>query len=154
MAQWHRHLAIDGFLMCSGLGPDTARELRGVYREMGWALPTIDFIDMHDLGDELVKAGFADPVMDMEVITLTYDHLDAMFADLRAAGSMCAMKDRRHVLTGRYAWAAARTAYEKLRRDGKLPATFEIVYGHAWKAAPKQTPDGRAIVRFDLPHKG
>jgi malonyl-CoA O-methyltransferase len=89
--------------------------------------------------------------MDMEVLTLTYDHLDAMFADLRAAGSMCAMKDRRHGLTGRRAWAAARTA--QLRCDGKLPATFEIV-GHAWKAAPKQTPDGRAIVRFDLPHKG
>jgi malonyl-CoA O-methyltransferase len=63
------------------------------------------------------------------------------------------MKARRHGLTGRQAWSAARTAYESMRRDGRLPATFEIIYGHAWKAAPKQTPDGRAIVRFDLPRK-
>ena len=154
MRRWYEHLAIDGFLMCTGLGPATARELRAVYAALGWPLPTIDFIDMHDLGDELVQAGFADPVMDMEVVTLTYDDFDAMLAELRAAGSACAMKARRHGLTGRQAWAGARAGYEGLRCNGRLPATFEIIYGHAWKAAPKQTPDGRAIVRFDLPRKG
>ena len=152
LAEAHRVLEVGGLLMFSTLGPDSLKELRSVFSD-GYA-HTQRFADMHDLGDMLVGCGFADPVMDMEVITLTYDHLDAMFADLRAAGSMCAMKDRRHGLTGRRTWAAARTAYEKLRCDGKLPATFEIVYGHAWKAAPRQTPDGRAIVRFDLPHKG
>lgn len=152
LAEAHRVLEVGGLLMFSTLGPDTLKELRSAFSD-GYA-HTQRFADMHDLGDMLVGCGFADPVMDMEVLTLTYDNLDALFAELRAAGSMCAMKARRHGLTGRQAWASARAAYEKLRRDGKLPATFEIVYGHAWKAAPRQTPDGRAIVRFDLPHKG
>lgn len=152
LAEAHRVLEVGGLLMFSTLGPDTLRELRTAFSD-GYA-HTQRFADMHDLGDMLVGCGFADPVMDMEVITLTYDDLDAMFAELRAAGSMCAMRDRRRGLTGRQAWEKARTAYEQLRQHGKLPATFEIVYGHAWKAAPKQTPDGRAIVRFDLPRKG
>lgn len=152
LAEAHRVLEVGGLLMFSTLGPDTLKELRSAFSD-GYA-HTQRFADMHDLGDMLVGCGFADPVMDMEVITLTYDDLDALFADLRTSGSMCAMKARRHGLTGRRSWEVARLAYEKLRRDGKLPATFEIVYGHAWKAAPKQTPDGRAIVRFDLPRKG
>lgn len=151
LAEAHRVLEVGGLLMFSTLGPDSLKELRAAFAD-GYA-HTQRFIDMHDLGDMLVGCGFADPVMDMEVITLTYDDLDAMFADLRAAGSSCAMKTRRHGLSGRQTWAEARAAYEKMRRDGKLPATFEVVYGHAWKAAPKQTPDGRAIVRFDLPRR-
>ena len=152
LAEAHRVLEVGGLLMFSTLGPDTLRELRNAFSD-GYA-HTQRFADMHDLGDMLVGCGFADPVMDMEVLTLTYDDFDALLAELRSSGSMCAMKARRHGLTGRQTWAAARAAYEKLRCDGKLPATFEIVYGHAWKAAPKQTPDGRAIVRFDLPRKG
>ena len=151
LAEAHRVLEVGGLLMFSTLGPDTLRELRAAFAD-GYA-HTQRFADMHDLGDMLVGCGFADPVMDMEVITLTYDDLDAMLVDLRAAGSACAMKARRHGLTGRNAWEAARAAYEGMRREGRLPATFEVIYGHAWKAAPKQTPDGRAIVRFDLPRK-
>ncbi|KXB31696.1 malonyl-[acyl-carrier protein] O-methyltransferase BioC [Dechloromonas denitrificans] len=147
LAEAHRVLEVGGLLMFSTLGPDSLRELRLAFAD-GYA-HTQRFIDMHDLGDMLVGCGFADPVMDMEVITLTYDDLDAVFADLRAAGSSCAMKARRHGLTGRNSWAAARAAYEGMRLDGKLPATFEVVYGHAWKAEAKQTADGRAIVRLD-----
>lgn len=149
LAEAHRVLEVGGLLMFSTLGPDSLKELRAAFGD-GYA-HTQRFIDMHDLGDMLVGCGFADPVMDMEVVTLTYDDLDTLFAELRAAGSSCAMKARRHGLTGRQAWATARAAYETMRREGKLPATFEVVYGHAWKVAPKQTPDGRAIVRFDLP---
>ena len=151
LAEAHRVLDVGGLLMFSTLGPDSLKELRTAFAD-GYA-HTQRFIDMHDLGDMLVGCGFADPVMDMEVITLTYDDIDAMFAELRAAGSSCAMKARRHGLTGRGALTAARLAYEAMRRDGKLPATFEVVYGHAWKVEPKQTADGRAIVRFDLPRK-
>lgn len=151
LAEAHRVLEVGGLLMFSTLGPDTFKELRAAFAD-GYA-HTQRTIDMHDLGDMLVETGFADPVMDMEVVRLTYDSFDAMLAELRAAGSSCAMKARRHGLTGRGAWAAARASYEKLRSDGKLPATFEVVYGHAWKAAPKQTADGRAIVRFDLPRR-
>ena len=146
LAEAHRVLEVGGLIMFSTLGPDTLKELRSAFAD-GYA-HTQRFIDMHDLGDMLVGCGFADPVMDMEVLTLTYDRFDDMLGDLRAAGSGCAMKARRHGLTGRQSWARARAAYERLRRDGKLPATFEVVYGHAWKAAAKQVADGRAIIRF------
>ena len=151
LAEAHRVLEVGGLLMFSTLGPDSLKELRAAFGD-GHA-HTQRFIDMHDLGDMLVGCGFGDPVMDMEVVTLTYDDIDAMFAELRAAGSMCAMKSRRHGLTGKQAFNQARLAYEAMRRDGKLPATFEVVYGHAWKPEAKQAPDGRAIVRFDLPRK-
>jgi malonyl-CoA O-methyltransferase len=149
LAEAHRVLEVGGLLMFSTLGPDSLKELRSAFSD-GYA-HTQRFIDMHDLGDMLVGCGFADPVMDMEVLTLTYDSFDAMLGELRAAGSGCAMKARRHGLTGRRAWEKARVAYETLRRDGRLPATFEIVYGHAWKVPAKQSADGRAIIRFDTP---
>jgi malonyl-CoA O-methyltransferase len=152
LAEAYRVLEVGGLLMFSTLGPDTLKELRAAFAD-GYA-HTQRFADMHDLGDMLVGCGFADPVMDMEVITLTYDDLDAMFAELRAAGSSCAMKARRHGMTGRKSWESGKAAYEAMRKDGRLPATFEVIYGHAWKAEPKKTPDGRAIVRFDLPRKG
>ena len=151
LAEAHRVLEVGGLLMFSTLGPDSLKELRAAFSD-GYA-HTQRFIDMHDLGDMLVGCGFADPVMDMEVLTLTYEGFDDMLGELRAAGSGCAMKARRHGLTGRRAWAQARTTYESLRSDGKLPATFEIVYGHAWKVAPKQSADGRAIIRFDTPRR-
>ena len=151
LAEAHRVLDVGGLLMFSTLGPDTLKELRAAFSD-GYA-HTQRFIDMHDLGDMLVECGFADPVMDMEVLTLTYDDFDEMLRELRAAGSACAMKSRRHSLTGRDAWRKARTAYEGLRQSGKLPATFEIVYGHAWKVAPKKTEDGRSVIRFETSRK-
>lgn len=149
LAEAHRVLDVGGLLMFSTLGPDTLKELRSAFAD-GYA-HTQRFIDMHDLGDMLVGCGFADPVMDMEVVKLTYDSFDDLLRELQSAGSSCAMKARRHGLTGRAAWSRARAAYETLRENGKLPASFEVVYGHAWKVAPKQTADGRAIVRFDTP---
>lgn len=151
LSESHRVLEVGGLLMFSTLGPDSLKELRSVFAD-GYS-HTQRFIDMHDLGDMLVGCGFSDPVMDMEVITLTYNDFDAMIHELRAAGSLCAMKTRRKGLTGRNTINKVRNEYEKLRCNGKLPATFEIVYGHAWKVAPKQLTDGRAIVRFDLPGK-
>ena len=86
--------------------------------------------------------------MDMEIVTLTYPDLDTLLQDLRRSGGANAATSRPRGLSGRQEWAAARAAYERLRRDGRLPATFEIIQGHAWKAAPKTTDDGRSIVRF------
>ena len=151
LAEIHRILEVDGLLMFSTLGPDTLKELRSAFGD-GYA-HTQRFIDMHDLGDMLVACGFADPVMDMEIVTLTYDSFDAMVDELRAAGATCAMRARRHGLTGRQTWEKVRAAYEGLRADGKLPATFEVVYGHAWKALPRKTTDGRSVIRFDRPGK-
>ena len=144
----HRVLEVGGMLMFSTLGPDTLKELRA-------ALPPSDaehlhrFIDMHDLGDALVGAGFSDPVMDMEMLTVTYTSLDDLLRDLRASGSANAATTRPRGLVGKGHWQKLRANYEQLRRDGRLPATVEVVYGHAWKAAPKVAEDGRAIVRFE-----
>src|SRR5690606_12859692 len=143
----HRTLEVDGLLMFSTFGPDTLRELRA-------ALPdrrgerVHRFIDMHDIGDALVQAGYHDPVMDMEIVTLTYPDLATLLQDLRRSGGANAATSRPRGLSGRQEWAAARAAYQRLRRAGRLPATFELIQGHAWKAAPKTTDDGRSIVRF------
>lgn len=147
-------LKAGGLLMFSTLGPDTLKELRAGFAD---AYPhTQAFADLHDLGDMLLAAGFADPVMDMERLTLTYADFAGLCTDLRAAGAGCAMQARRRGLFGRAAHAALLRHYESLRRDGRLPATFEILYGHAWKAArPEKAPAAPAAapIRF-LPPKG
>lgn len=143
----HRVLETGGLLMFSSFGPDTLRELRSV-------LPTHAgervhrFIDMHDIGDALVKAGFSDPVMDMEMLTLTYADLDTLFEDLRATGGNNAACSRPRGLSGRHGWLQAREAYEKLRQNGRLPVSVEVIQGHAWKATAKTVADGRAIMQF------
>lgn len=148
----YRVLEVGGLLMFSTFGPDTLKELRAVFAD-GYA-HTQRFVDMHDYGDMLVECGFADPVMDMEVLTLTYDDFGSLLRELRTAGGGCAMTDRRPGLMGRGVLARAEAAYEALRQAGKLPATFEVIYGHAWKAVPRTTADGRTIVRFERPPKG
>jgi len=147
LREMHRVLEVDGLLMFSTFGPDTLKELRTSFGD-GY-VHTQRFADMHDFGDMLVSCGFADPVMDMEVLTMTYGSLDDLFRDLRQSGAGCAMQGRRHGLMGRSAWQQMRAAYEQLAKEGRLPATFEVVYGHAWKAQRKKTDDGRAIVRFE-----
>ena len=145
--EMHRALDVGGLLMFSTFGPDTLKELRGSFKD-GFE-HTQRFTDMHDYGDMLLECGFADPVMDAEVLTMTYASLDDLFQDLRQNGAGCAMQERRRGLTGRSTWAAMRAEYEKRARDGRLPATFEVVYGHAWKSQPKKAADGNAIIRFD-----
>lgn len=143
----HRLLEVGGLLMFSTFGPDTLKELRTSFGD--GHIHTQRFTDLHDYGDMLLECGFADPVMDAEVLTLTYTSFDDLLNDLRRSGSACAMQARRRGLMGRSTWAAARAAYDQLARDGRLPATAEVVYGHAWKAQPKKSADGRTIVRFD-----
>lgn len=142
-----RALDVGGLLMFSTFGPDTLKELRASFFD-GY-VHTQRFADMHDYGDMLLECGYADPVMDVEVLTMTYASLDDLFRDLRQSGAACAMQARRRGLMSRSAWNAVRTAYERHRSEGRLPATFEVVYGHAWKAQAKKPGDGRAIVRFD-----
>ena len=140
MAQWHRALAVDGYLMFSCLGPDTAKELRAVYADMGWPPAGHAFTDMHDWGDMLVQAGFAEPVMDMERITLTFATPQRLLEELRELG--CNLHpDRFAALRGR-AWREQ--LYKALEQrlidrsgSGQLSLTFEIIYGHAFKPAPR-----------------
>lgn len=147
LREMHRVLEVDGMLMFSSLGPDTLAELRAALPH-AYGERVHRFIDMHDLGDALVAAGFSDPVMDMEVLTLTYGDIEELLRDLRLSGSANASTRRPRGLSGKSGWAAARSALGALRREGRLPATFEIVQGHAWKAQPKVTDDGRAVMRF------
>jgi malonyl-CoA O-methyltransferase len=146
-----RVLKTGGLLMFSCYGPDTLKELKSAFAAGDGAAHVHGFIDMHDLGDMLSACGYSAPVMDMEIITLTYADVDALLADLRATGQQNALAERRRGLTGKGVLGAMRAAYENLRRDGRLPASFEIVYGHAWKAARRLTEDGRAIMTMPVP---
>jgi malonyl-CoA O-methyltransferase len=138
IAQWHRALAVDGFLMFSCLGPDTLREFRALYRELGWPPPAHEYTDMHDWGDMLVHAGFAEPVMDMERITLTWETPAALLAELRELGANL-HPQRFPGLRGRGWRGALDTAMARSLRgaDGRLALTFEIIYGHALKPRPR-----------------
>jgi malonyl-CoA O-methyltransferase len=136
LAELHRVLASGGLLMFSTVGPDTLKELRAAAGEAR----VHRFADMHDVGDALVGAGFADPVMDMEMLTLRYADAAGLAADLRASGQTLARRDRAPGLAGRRLRAAL--------AGGGASASIEVIYGHAWKVAPRKSADGRDIVRF------
>ncbi|SRR6266567_2765828 len=149
IAEIHRVLAVGGLFSFTTFGPDTLKELRSAFAAADRATHVSRFIDMHDLGDMLVHAGFADPVMDMEMLTMTYADASAMMRDLKALGAHNATRGRPRGLMGRARWGRMLAALESSRRDGRLPASFEVVYGHAWKPRPRATADGRAIVHFE-----
>ena len=166
IAQWHRALAVDGFLMFSCLGPDTLRELRDLYQRLGWPPPSHQFTDMHDWGDMLVGAGFAEPVMDMERIKLSFATPGRLLGELRQLG--------RNLHPARFGGLRGRQWQQQLHHDlaqhlqaprkvegddegevggqgevggkggrpregerGQLTLTFEVIYGHALKPAPR-----------------
>ena len=139
LSQWHSALKVGGFLMFSCLGPDTAIELRELYKQLGWPPAGHDLTDMHDWGDMLVQAGFAEPVMDMERITLTYETPARLLQELTELG--------RNFHPARFAGLRGRQWRGKLENelakhlrtgpDGRLSLTFEVIYGHALKAQPK-----------------
>lgn len=150
MAQWHRALAVDGFLMFSCLGPDTLLELRAVYRALGWPPPAHDFTDMHDWGDMLVHAGFAEPVMDMERITLTWETPQRMLEELRELGTN--LHPARFPALRGARWK--QRLLDELKRslgqpDGRLTLTFEVIYGHAFKPSPKVRISEHSAVSLD-----
>lgn len=142
--EFHRVLAVGGLLMFSTLGPDTLAELRAAAGEAR----VHRFADMHDLGDMLVAAGFADPVMDMERLRIEYASGSALLDDLRASGQTHAATGRARGLAGAGFRARLEAQLAARAPQGKVAASFEVVYGHAWKAAPKRAADGRSIVQF------
>ena len=138
LKEFERVLAPQGLLMFSTLGPDTLKELRVA----AGAGRVHAFHDMHDVGDMLVAAGFSAPVMDMEMLTIAYPGADGLLTDLRASGQTSARADRPRGLTGK-GFAA------RLRGTLAANATFEVVYGHAWKRAarPENAVDTAKTVR-------
>ncbi|HEY0665796.1 MAG TPA: malonyl-ACP O-methyltransferase BioC [Gallionella sp.] len=145
--EMHRVLKPDGLLMFSTFGPDTLRELRIAFNGVDGHSHLNRFADMHDIGDMLMHSGFAEPVMDMEMITLTYDDIRGVLQDLKTIGAHNVTVGRGQGLMGRNAWAHLTENYERLRKNGKLPATFELVYGHAWKPQSRTTRDGASIIQ-------
>lgn len=153
IAEWRRVLRTDGLLMFSCFGPDTFKELRAAFDGLDSKPHALPFVDMHDLGDMLVQAGFSTPVMDMESLTLTYRQVDKMLAEVRALGGN-PLATRRRGLIGRRAWQGTLERVERMRRvDGTIGLSFEIIYGHAFRPAPKTTSRGESIVRMDFPSR-
>ena len=146
LREFQRVLANDGLIMLSTLGPDTLKELRAAAGEHR----VHRFMDMHDLGDRLLAAGFSAPVVDMEVITVTYPGVDAFLAELRASGQTGVRSDRPRGLAGRRFLAQLRESLRAQTLGDRLPATFEVVYGHAWKGTPRAAAREPAVVRLEL----
>lgn len=137
MHRWLKALAVDGFLMFSTLGPGSLRGLRAVYREMGWPSPHAAFVDMHDLGDMLVRCGFADPVMDQEVVTLTWPTAAAMLCELRGLGANVDPARAAGLRTPRWRSALEHALQRAAKDHGRVAMEFEIVYGHAVRPPPR-----------------
>lgn len=135
--EFRRVLRPGGLLLFTTFGPDTLKELRAAWQAADGATHVSRFIDMHDLGDALLRAGLAEPVMDVEHLTLTYADVRGLMRDLKTMGARNATAGRSRGLTGRARLAAVEAHYETLRRDGRLPATWEVVYGHAWAGQPR-----------------
>ena len=137
LRQWHRALAVDGFLMFSTLGPGSLTGLRELYATCGWPDPFTPFVDMHDFGDMLVEAGFADPVMDQEQVTLTFATPQALLGELRSLGGNTHRHRYDRLRTPRWRDRLVDGLRAAADAQGRTRLDFEIVYGHAFKAAPR-----------------
>ncbi len=134
---WHRALAVDSFLMFSTLGPGSLGGLQTAYTAAGWPSPFAPFVDMHDLGDMLIEAGFADPVMDQEQVTLTWPTAQAAVAELRLWGGNAHPRREQGLRTPRWQQRLLQTLAASAGPDGRIALTFEVVYGHAFKPLPR-----------------
>lgn len=146
--RWHRALAVDGFLMFSTLGPGSLPELRDLYRRLGWGVPMLPFVDMHDLGDMLVEAGFADPVMDQEQVTLSWTEPEACLSELRGLGANVSPQRFAGLRTPRWSQALA-MALRQQAPQGRPSLTFELVYGHAFRVATRVRVQPETSVSLD-----
>jgi len=152
LARWHAAIQVDGFLMFSCFGPDTLRQLRTLYAEAGWGEPASPFTDMHDLGDALVQAGFADPVMDMETLTLSWPDADSLLDELRDLGGNSAPHRFAGLRTPRWREQLRQRLTEQLSRPdpaggpARLHLDFEIVYGHAFRPQPRVKVEARTTI--------
>ncbi len=155
MLQWSNNLpaiftgfqkviAPNGLLMFTTFGPDTLKEMRESWAKVDNIPHTSQFTDMHDIGDALLQAGFSDPVMDMEIMTMTYDSVRHVMRDIKNIGATNATRGRAKGLMGKQRLAAFEAAYENFKQpDGSYPATWEVLYGHAW------APQGLQVDGFD-----
>ena len=142
--QWHQALEVDGFLMFSCLGPDTVKELKSLYAALQWPAPAHEMTDMHDWGDMLASAGFSEPVMDMERITLTFETPERLLQELRGLG--------RNLHVSRFAALRGRRWHQQLLQalgQQPLQLTFEVIYGHAFKPVPRLSVSAHSEISLD-----
>jgi len=137
LARWREALAVDGFLMFSTLGPGTLEDLSALYAQAGWPPPLAPFVDMHDVGDMLVAAGFSDPVMDQETLTLTWPDAAAALAELRTLGGNVDTRRHAGLRTPRWRERLLQALTRTAGADGRPALRFELVYGHAFKPPPR-----------------
>jgi len=147
-----RVLKPGGLLAFSSFGPDTLKELRAAWASVDERSHVGRFLDMHDVGDAMINAGLRDPVLDVARYTLTYSEPRALLKELKGLGATHADRARERQLTGKSHYRAMLAAYEAMRVDGRIPATWEVVTAHAWGPPPGQarrTPEGE-IATFSL----
>ncbi|MDR2877300.1 MAG: malonyl-ACP O-methyltransferase BioC [Chromatiales bacterium] len=145
-----RALRPGGLLIFTTLGPDTLRELRASWRAVDLHVHVNAFIDMHDVGDALLRAGFSDPVMDREDIVLTYDSVATLMRELKTLGAHNSTGGRPRGLTGPARLKSMTNAYERFRQNGRLPATYEVIHGHCWAPTTSANSSGGREVKIPL----
>jgi malonyl-CoA O-methyltransferase len=149
LVEFKRVLKPGALLQFATFGPDTLKELRTSWQQVDGAVHVNNFIDMHDIGDGLLQAGFAEPVMESEIITVNYQEVDTLMQDLRDIGANVTASGHRQGLLTRNMLKQLREAYEVYRQQDVLPASYEVVYGHAWVApAESKTESGDIMVMF------
>lgn len=149
-AEFRRVLKPGGVLFFTTFGPDTLKEVRQSWSKVDGYSHTNDFVDMHDIGDAMVRAGLAEPVMDMEMMQLTYRELPDLMREIKALGAHNVTAFRSRGLTGKTQWQAFARAYEELREAGVLPATYEVIYGHAWAPVQSRAESGSGEVHVPV----
>lgn len=151
-SEFQRVLKPGGLLLYATLGPDTLKELRASWAAVDEGVHVNTFLDMHDIGDAMLKACLADPVMDREDIVMTYRDGMTLMRDLKELGAHNVNPGRKNGLTGRKTLNTLLQAYEQFRTaDGVLPATYEVLYGHAWRAEreTQQTHGGETHISLE-----
>ncbi|MFT4560727.1 MAG: malonyl-CoA O-methyltransferase [Gammaproteobacteria bacterium] len=149
LEECHRVLKPNGLLLFSSLGPDTLRELREAWSSVESSPHVNLFVDMHDVGDSLIRAGFASPILECDKTIVNYNDVNALMRDLRGTGSVNSLKGRKKRFTSRREFVQMAETYEKFRSNSKLPATFEVVYAHAWKPERgSRAQDGSTVATF------
>ncbi len=149
LQRWQRALAVDGFVMFSTLGPGSLGALSRLYARCGWPAPFAPFVDMHDLGDMLLHCGFDDPVMDQEIVTLTWADADALLRELRSLGGNAHVARVAGLRTPRWRARLCDELQQLRGGDGRLRLDFELVYGHAFRVAPRPRVAAQTSVSLD-----
>jgi malonyl-CoA O-methyltransferase len=144
-----RVLRPNGMLLFSTFGPDTLMELRDSWAVVDGGSHVSPFVDMHNIGDAMLEAGMAEPVVDVDRLQVTYEDVPSLMRDLKILGAHNVNRDRQRGLTGKGRLRAMYQAYERYRRDGRLPASYEVVYGHAWAPSQRQV-DGETRVPLEV----